>query len=188
MPQKWKMRRWLESWWVSLVRPHLGCGVQFWSPLFKKGKELLERVQWRPQTWWGGLECVAGYQQHLCSSIVGRAEFWRQKPGVEGCHWLESGLHAKFLWSCQKNIIIGNNYWREHSYSVLKRWVNLVLLLVTSKLLTRTWSSWGWALGIPGYGWAASPESALPTTPCLPALQTPKVAFIPPWKTFCLGN
>lgn len=33
-----------------------------------------------------GLECVAGYQQHLCSSIVGRAEFWRQKPGVEGCH------------------------------------------------------------------------------------------------------
>lgn len=33
-----------------------------------------------------GLECVAGHQQHFCSLTVGRAEFWRQKPGVEGCH------------------------------------------------------------------------------------------------------
>lgn len=31
------------------------------------------------------LECEAAHQQHLCCLTVGRAEFWRQKPGVEGC-------------------------------------------------------------------------------------------------------
>jgi len=31
----------------ALVRPHLKNSAQFWSPQFKKDRELLESVQWR---------------------------------------------------------------------------------------------------------------------------------------------
>lgn len=59
--------------------PHLECGVQFCSPLFEKHKELLERVQWRPQTRWRVWSVWL-----VTSSILGRAEFWRQKPRGRG--------------------------------------------------------------------------------------------------------
>jgi len=30
---------------LSLVRPHLGCCIQFWTPQYKREMNLLERLQ-----------------------------------------------------------------------------------------------------------------------------------------------
>lgn len=38
---------------LTLKVPYLEYGVQFWSPHFKKNKELMERIQWGPQRLFG---------------------------------------------------------------------------------------------------------------------------------------
>ena len=65
----------LLPFYCDLVRPDLVYCVQFWALQFQKGKELLERVQWRATKIIRGLEHLP-YQEETQDCLV-----WRRLRG-----------------------------------------------------------------------------------------------------------
>ena len=53
----------------ALLRPHLECCVQFWTPQFKKDRELLEGLQWRTTKIFRGLKHLP-YEERLRGDLI----------------------------------------------------------------------------------------------------------------------